>query len=157
MSLEQTRSRVLSIPPILSRARAAILGRLRTKADVARSLGPTVEDRQRDLIHFYQEYEILVETLCDSSQYGPQPGLEKRYQAQRAWMEEHYPRIGRYVVAYIRFELEDEIDPFRSLFAAEDLVKFQQMDDGNMISRIMRTREALNLYGDHLRQLASSM
>jgi hypothetical protein len=30
---------------------------------------------------------------------------------------------------------------------------FLLADDGLMISRIMRTREALNLYGEHLRQL----
>jgi hypothetical protein len=71
-------------------------------------------------------------------------------------MQENYSSVGSYIVAYLRYEIEDEIDPFRALFAAENLESFLQMDDGNMISRIMRTREALNCYGDHLRQLASS-
>lgn len=118
--------------------------------------GPTVKDRQQALIHFYQEYETLVETLCDSGQYGPREHLEKRYQVQRGWMIQNYGTVRRYVLAYLRLEVEDEGDPFEALFNAPDLATFLQSDDGNMISRIMRTREALNLYGDHLRQLAAA-
>lgn len=122
----------------------------------SQAMGPTVQERQQDLIHFYQEYETLVETVCDSAQYGPTPHLEKVYQTQREWMEENYPRVRRYVVAYLRYEIEDLTDAFEALFQAPDLAAFLQSDDGNMISRIMRTREALNLYGDHLRQLAAA-
>jgi hypothetical protein len=126
---------------------------LRTNAQAA---GPTVQERQQALIHFYQEYEALVETVCDSAQYGPTATLNKAYQLQREWMLENYPTIRRYVVAYLRYEVEDQGDPFEALFSADDLNTFLQSDDGNMISRIMRTREALNLYGDHLRQLAAA-
>jgi len=118
--------------------------------------GPTVQERQQALIHFYQEYEALVETICDSAQYGPTPALEKAYQLQREWMLDNYPEIRRYVVAYLRYEVDDQGDAFEALFSSEDLNTFLQSDDGNMISRIMRTREALNLYGDHLRQLAAA-
>jgi hypothetical protein len=118
--------------------------------------GPTVRDRQQDLIHFYQEYETLVETLCDSAQYGPREHLEKRYQVQREWMVQNYGTVRRYVLAYLRLEIVDEGDPFEALFSTPDLATFLQADDGNMISRIMRTREALNLYGDHLRKLAAA-
>jgi len=126
---------------------------LRSNAQVA---GPSVQERQQTLIHFYQEYEALVETVCDSAQYGPTPALNKAYQLQREWMLENYPEIRRYVVAYLRYEVEDQGDAFEALFSADDLNTFLQSDDGNMISRIMRTREALNLYGDHLRQLAAA-
>ncbi len=74
-------------------------------------------------------------------------------------MTENYPSIRKFVVAYLKFEVEDAIlggDAFEALFTAEDLSTFLQADDGNMISRILRTREALNLYGDHLRQLAAA-
>ncbi len=47
------------------------------------------------------------------------------------------------------------MDAFEALVAAFDLQEFLKMDDGNMISRINRTREALNLYGEHLKQLAA--
>jgi hypothetical protein len=157
MSLDRTRGRVVSVPSLRNRIRIGLANRMASRAARSAALaGPTLEQRQRDLVVFYQEYESLVETLCDSSQYGPQPGLERKYQALRNWMQENYPSVGSYIVAYLRYEIEDGIDPFRALFAAEDLESFLQMDDGNMISRMMRTREALNRYGDHLRQLASS-
>lgn len=157
MSIERTRGRIIAVPGLLMRIRLAVTNfRANATSLVASVQGPTVEERQRELIHFYQEYETLVETLCDSSQFGPKPILDKRYKIQREWMLEHYPEISKYVVAYLRYEMEDEVDPFTALFIAEDLETFRKLDDGNMISRIMRTREALNLYGDHLRQLASS-
>ena len=157
MSIDRTQGRIITLPTLLSRLRLAILnGRAFARSSTRAKSMPTVAERQQELIHFYQEYETLVETICDSAQYGPQSGLEKRYQVQRSWMEEHYPPISKYVVAYLRYELDDEVDPFTALFSAEDLESFRSNDDGNMISRIMRTREALNLYGDHLRQLASS-
>lgn len=45
-------------------------------------------------------------------------------------------------------------DAFEALVAAPDLFLFLKHDDGMMISRLERTREALNLYAGHLRQLA---
>lgn len=157
MSFDRTWGRIIALPSLLTRIRLGAANRRAASARRSQALtGPTVEERQRELVIFYQEYESLVETLCDSAQYGPQSGLDKKYQSLRNWMLEHYPAVANYVVAYLRYELEDDVDPFRALFTAENLEAFQQMDDGNMVSRIMRTREALNLYGDHLRQLASS-
>lgn len=157
MSTERAQGRVVTTPSVVNRLKMAVLDRKeaaqRAKDRVA---GPTVHERQMALIHFYQEYETLVETLCDSAQYGPTPYLEKAYQSVREWMVENYPVTGRYVVAYLRFEVDDRGDAFEALFSTPDLATFLQTDDGNMISRIMRTREALNLYGDHLRQLAAA-
>ena len=47
------------------------------------------------------------------------------------------------------------LDAFEALFSAPSLGDFLRGDDGLMISRMERTREALYLYGDHLRQLAA--
>lgn len=120
---------------------------------------PTVKERQHELIRFYQEYETLVETICDAAQYGPTPKLENDYQAKREWMLQNYGNLRRYVVAYLRFDVDDVEqggDAFEALYMAENLDAFLKSDDGNMISRITRTREALTLYGDHLRQLAAA-
>jgi len=126
-------------------------------------LAPTVPERHEELIRFYRKYEDLVETLCDAAQYGPTPKLEARYGELRRWMSSNYAPVRRYVVAYLRFMPEDAqqgllndgraSDAFEALFAASNLEVFLRIDDGNMISRITRTREALNLYGEHLRQL----
>lgn len=126
---------------------------------------PTVRERQEQLIAFYQRYEGLVELLVDSAQYGPDQRLEGKYQEQRLWMQSHYPPLRRYVVAYLAFDPADSnqsielqgrgADAFEALFAAPTLSEFLRCDDGHMISRIMRTREALTLYGEHLRRLAA--
>lgn len=138
--------------------------RERALASVA---GPSVTDRQAQLIQFYGQYEELVETLCDAAQYGPTPKLESNYARQRAWMREHYAPVRRYIVAYLQFSVEDArtsldfegegADAFEALVAAPTLEAFLKVDDGCMISRITRTRNALTLYAEHLRQLNVSL
>ena len=130
---------------------------------MAAKIAPTVQERHEELIRFYKRYEDLVETLCDAAQLGPTPKLEAKYGEHRRWMSSNYAPVRRYVVAYLRFTQEDAqvgmqsegktLDAFESLYASPNLEEFLRADDGNMISRITRTREALNLYGEHLRQL----
>lgn len=117
--------------------------------------GPSVQERQQELVDFYERYEILVETLCDAAQYGPTPKLERSYTSERAWVQEHYGKLRPFVISYLRSSQEDPGDAFEALVASDDLGRFLQDDDGQMIERITRTREALTLYGEHLRQLAA--
>jgi hypothetical protein len=128
-----------------------------------RAKGPCLEDRLEDLQRFYARYEQLVEVLVESAQGGITPALEAEYERQRVWMQLNYPDIRKYVVAYLQYESGDAAqnyqleghsgDAFEALFAALTLEAFRKADDGNMISRIVRTRTALSLYGEHLRQL----
>ena len=144
--------------------RAKIARKDRAEA-AERAAGPSVQERQDELVRFYERYEELVETLCDSAQYGPTPKLERSYSSHRDWMLETYPRVRPFVISFLRREVEDEevgrqssgeaTDAFEALVIAPDLDRFLRIDDGGMISRITRTREALNLYGEHLRQLAA--
>jgi len=113
-----------------------------------------VQERQLELIRFYERYEELVETLCDAAQYGPTPKLERSYESNRDWMRSEYVGIRPYVVGYLQAE-EEAGDAFEALVASDNLGQFLNSDDGNMISRITATREALTLYGEHLRQLAA--
>jgi len=125
-----------------------------------------IAERRHQLVEFYEQYEELVETLCDGAQYGPTSGLESRYAKSRAWMQEHYAPIRRYLAAYLQYTPEDAQaaldakgeggDAFEALFAAPDLQTFLETDDGRMISRLTRTREALNLYGTHLREMSAT-
>lgn len=147
-----------------------LVSNLRSKArrlaaeDQAELASPTVEDRQNQLISFYVAYEGLIDTLCDAAQYGPNPGLERSYARSRNWMIENYPPIRKFVVAYLDFTPEDAAlvrvhrsngsDAFEALIAAPSLSDLLEHDDGLMISRLERTRNALTLYGEHLRQLA---
>ncbi len=131
------------------------------RAETARV--PTLRERQEDLILFYDRYETLVETLCDAAQYGPDARHEARYQELRTWMQAAYPALRKFVSAYLRYDPCDAArsldlhgtgsDAFEALFAASTLEDFLRSDDGKMIERIDRTREALGKYADHLRQL----
>jgi hypothetical protein len=155
------------IRSIVNRVRIAAKDRedLRARA-LLRDAAPSVQERQQELVRFYRHYEELVEVLCDAAQYGPTQKLETQYAALKHWMDLNYPPVRRYVVAYLQFSVEDAqqsldmqgrtADAFEALVAAPDLETFLKNDDGAMISRINRTRDALNLYGEHLRQLAAA-
>lgn len=132
---------------------------------VEKRAAPTASARLDELRTFYDQYNDLVETLCDSAQYGPTHQLESRYSDMRRWMLSHYSPLRKLVVAYLRFDAADarqgldlhgqSADAFEALFCAPSLGDFLRADDGLMISRMERTREALHLYGDHLRQMAA--
>lgn len=126
---------------------------------------PTAKERHEELVTFYGRYEELVELLCDVAQYGPDAKQESRYNEYRVWMQTNYPALRKFVVAYLQFDTDDVVmssdpygsysDAFESLFASPTLAEFLRTDDGKMIDRIMRTREALTLYSEHLRQLTA--
>jgi hypothetical protein len=149
---------------IANRSKSAAKDRAEARdREMAIKITPTVQERHEELVRFYSRYEDLVETVCDAAQYGPVPKLEAQYGELRRWMTSNYAPVRRYVVAYLRFTPEDAqqglltegrtSDAFEALFSSPNLEEFLKVDDGNMISRITRTREALNLYGEHLRQL----
>ena len=127
--------------------------------------GPTIRERQATLVEFYDRYEETVELLLDAAQFGPNAAMEAKYQRLKAYMTESYPVIRPFALAYLRLSVEDEAfgfsvagrgtDAFETLTVAESLESVLAHDDGEMISRITRTREALTLYGEHLRYLIS--
>lgn len=168
-ALGRIRGRVQSLQDGFRSVSNQLLIRAKDRRDHASALAtsmPSVQERQHELVVFYGNYEQLVETLCDAAQYGPSPGLESEYKRLRTWIKDNYPPVRKYVVAFLRYSAEDaeqglalcgrSADAFEALVAAEDLADFLKADDGSMISRIQRSREALILYGEHLRQLAAS-
>jgi hypothetical protein len=121
--------------------------------------------RQTELIEFYSSYEELVTLLCDAAQYGPVSQSEREYQRLRSLLQAGYLKVRRYVVAFLRYSPEDaqvgislwgkSADAFEALVAAPSLEELLRTEDGSMVSRVMRTREALTLYGEHLQRLAA--
>ncbi len=149
---------------LVLRTRIAIRDRIDARSEInSRKMGPSVQERQSDLIKFYDLYEEFVEILCDAAQYGPAPRLESSYARLHSAMVASYRELRPFVGAFLapddtdafRFESGRPEDAFERLIAAPTLQDFLHHDDGEMIFRIMKTREALNLYGEHLRQLAS--
>lgn len=131
--------------------------------DAAR--GPSARERHDQLIGFYSHYESLVEILCNAANLGATEKLEDRYAAERTWMKLHFAEMRPFLLAYLRVDVSDTVqikeldgeygDAFEALFAAKDLAAFLKADDGHMIDRIMRTRDALSLCGEHLRRLVA--
>lgn len=137
-------------------------------ADVGESPIALDEDllqRRHELLDFYAHYEELIELLADAAQYGPTPKLESDYQRLRGTLQRGYQRIRCFVVAFLKYSPEDaqigvglwgrSADAFEALTAAATLRSFLRSDDGCLLSRISRTRDALNRYGDHLHRLSA--
>jgi len=134
------------------------------EAPLAETAQPTTQplaQRRQELLAFYGYYEDLVAVLCDAAQYGPTPRLESDYRTLRCAVHRSYATIRPYVVAFLRYNSEDarygihlwgrSADAFEALVCAPTLHDALRADDGWMISRITRTRDALNLYGELLR------
>ena len=139
--------------------------RVGLKQNVVKRVGAPLPERQRELIDFYENFEDLVDVLCCAAQLGPNPSLDQRYALSRSRIRDNYPSLKPFLISYLDFLPEDEeaglklsgrpMDAFEALVAPFDLQEFFKLDDGNMISRITRTREAMNCYGEHLRLLAA--
>ncbi len=123
--------------------------------------------RQREVIDFNDLFENFVDILCDAAHYEVTEGLDMNYKQYRLQIQEAYKPLKPFLVSFLEFTSEDEeaglkltgrsLDAFEVLVAPIDLKEFFLMDDGNMISRLTRTREALNLYGQHLSLLAEQL
>ena len=129
------------------------------------ALDNELEQRRIDLIEFYRHYEELIDLLSDAAQYGPSPKLEADYHRLRGTLQRGYSRIRRFVVAFLKYSAEDaqvgvglwgrSADAFEAMIAAATLQSYLRADDGHFVSRISRTREALNRYADHLHRLSA--
>jgi len=126
---------------------------------------PGHDERLLDLIAFYTRFEDLVDVLCAGAQYGPEARLEVRYEDLRRWLQANYSPIRSFVRPFLQDSDRElvvaveshgaRMDAFERLFAAPTLGEFLRCDDGEMISRIERTMDALSRYGVHLRTLAA--
>jgi len=126
-----------------------------------------VLQRQVELNEFTDRYEDLVEVLCSAAQFGPSPKLDAVYTDLRRIYDVQYASLRPFLISYLEFVPNDEqgglklcgrpLDAFEAIVAATDLHELIRQDDGSMISRINRTREALARYGEHLRLLAARM
>lgn len=113
-------------------------------------VAPQMAQLRPEFDRFEQDYGALVEAICDSAQYGPGPKLESRYSELRANLGSIYPRLKNALLLFLRYEEGDHDlydrgpDAFESLFSAPTLAVLLKGDDGRMISRMVRTREAVD-------------
>jgi hypothetical protein len=114
------------------------------------------EKRREDAEEFLSHFEGFVDAICDAAQHGLTENLSAKYQQHRDWLRNHVYLVRTPIEEFVpptKSVESPEGDDFLALFAAPDLASQLSTDDGNMISRIVRTREALDVYSVHLQQL----
>jgi hypothetical protein len=128
---------------------------------------PTLDANPRQrldrLQNFRDGFELMVSVLVEAINYGPTPKLENDYAALGVVLRQEYEMVRPFVLAYLRVDSVDEgfgirvrgkgSDAFECLWVAASLQDFLNVVDRSFDARITRSREALALYGDHLRYL----
>ncbi|RYG87487.1 hypothetical protein EON77_02075 [bacterium] len=139
------------------------LNDLRLERDTTRAAKVGSVERLERVRAFYGLYEDAVEVLLAATTIGASASLQERYDGLRRVVLAEYGPIKPYLLAYLRMTVADAeyglahfgrpSDAFEILFGQEELSTLLATDDGEMIRRITRTREALTLYAEHLRFL----
>lgn len=124
---------------------------------------PSTQEQQGELLRFFTRFEELADVLRDSCQYGPNGPNERAYAELREWMIQHYAavrvQIGPYLetkrgaMAALSGGSGDEVE---TLFSPPTLRELLRSDDGSLLGRLMRAREAVGMVFSHLRTLASA-
>jgi len=122
-----------------------------------------LEVQQEQLIEFYEQFEELSDMICDAAHRGDGTPWQAKYERVRIWMMQAYPGIRPFVIAHLSCDSSDDslgmqiqgkpADAFEALYIAPSLNELLQLDQGDLIGRLDRTRSALYRYADHLRGL----
>ncbi|RYG31158.1 hypothetical protein EON81_23510 [bacterium] len=134
--------------------------------ETARTARVGTAERLERVRAFYSLYEDAVEVLLTATTVGASALLQERYDGLRRVVLAEYGPIKPYLLAYLRMTVADAeyglshfgrpSDAFEILFGQPELATLLATDDGDMILRITRTREALTLYAEHLRFLVET-
>lgn len=113
--------------------------------------------RQREqFLTFYDRYEQLVDVLCWAARDTVHDGCDEKYQQVRKWFLQHYALVRRAMAPFIQQVLSQQggnprEDPFARLFMPAHVMQVIEQDEGDLLSRIILTREIVTLYDAHLR------
>ncbi|MDW8289370.1 MAG: hypothetical protein RMM06_01495 [Armatimonadota bacterium] len=113
--------------------------------------------RQREqFLAFYEHYEQLVDLLCWAARDTVHDGCDEQYQRVRAWLRQHYAPLRKAMAPFIRQVLLEtggnpQQDPFEPLFAPTHVMQVIESDAGDLLGRIIITRDIVTRYDAHLR------
>ncbi|MEJ5251018.1 MAG: hypothetical protein HPY54_02695 [Chthonomonadetes bacterium] len=113
--------------------------------------------RQREqFLAFYDRYEELVDLLCWAARDTVHDGCDEKYQRVREWLNLHYAPVRRAMAPFTRQVLAERAgnpqeDPFALLFAPAHVMQVIEQDQGDLLERIILTREIVARYDAHLR------
>lgn len=124
---------------------------------------PRTHQRRRELMEFRVEFESFASTVLEGVRFGSDRSLTESHGLHRAALISRYSSLRPFLLSYmeadhIRCDFTESgysTDALEALVAAPDLDRLLIEDDQLLISRISRAREALCLYGEHLKWLAA--
>lgn len=116
---------------------------------------------QSRLISFQLRLTELVELLAEAQDYGiASSGQQAKYESLKHRLARGYLDLRPFLLAYIRFDLEDErvglrtigagTDAFEALWVAPNLQSFVDSDDVFFRDRVARANDAVRDYTEHL-------
>lgn len=117
----------------------------------------TQYQRQREqFLAFYEHYEQLVDVLCWAARDTVHDGCDEQYRQVREWLLKHYAPVRRAMTPFIRQVLSEgdgnpQEDPFEKLFAPAHVMQVIESDEGDLLGRIILTRDIVARYDAHLR------
>jgi hypothetical protein len=94
--------------------------------------------------------------LCWAARDTVHDGCDEKYQQVRDWMLKHYAPVRRAMAPVIRQVLAEadnnpQEDPFEKLFAPAHVMQVIESDGGDLLGRIILTRDIVARYDAHLR------
>ena len=146
-ALEKRRRTLRAGQPVALRHAGAVPDgylRLRWRGDLAQ--------RRNDYEAFFDQYDALIGVLCLAAQEGIAPPFEADYSRLRVWLASNYPRVQTYLRPHLTGDATDTFatrwgrrpcDAFEALYLPPTIAAMLHADNGNLISRLMRTQDAL--------------
>lgn len=112
--------------------------------------------RREQFLAFYEQYEQLVDVLCWAARDTVHDGCDEKYQQVRAWLVKHYAPVRRAMAPFIQQAISEggvdpQEDPFERLFAPAHVMQVIEGDQGDLLGRIILTRDIVARYDAHLR------
>lgn len=117
-------------------------------------------DTQARLISFELRFAEFVEILATAQEYGVTFGNQARYETLRHQLAKSYISLRPFLLAYIKFDVEDErvgirtvgagTDAFEAIWVAPNLQSFIDSHDVFFRDRVGRANDALRDYNEHL-------
>ena len=146
-ALEKRRRTLRTGQPVALRHGGAVPDqylRLRWRGDLAQTRG--------DFNAFYDQYDALIGVLCLAAQEGVAPRFESDYSRLRVWLAANYPRVQTHLRPHLTHDATDTFatrwgrrpcDAFEALYLPPTIAAMLHADNGTLISRLMRTQDAL--------------
>jgi hypothetical protein len=112
------------------------------------------------VISFDLRFAEITELMAQAQRFGPTSGAQAQYDSLRRQLSSLYGELRPFLLAYLRFDLEDErvgirtighgTDAFEAIWVHPNLQSFIDSDDVFFRDRVARANDAVKDYTEHL-------